>query len=76
MTLEEYLRGRTCKGFSPVPHYNTTGDLIWAYFKDELAYSENLSPDLVVHRSMKTHEIVGVTIHGIKALIQKDSHES
>lgn len=65
--LLEFLRTHPHKGFKPVPHRNHDGRSITWYWKDERAFSEPIHYEGrwvgSVHKSLKTGEVVGVTIH-------------
>jgi hypothetical protein len=69
VTLEEYLKGRKCQGFKPVPCFFPEENMLWWYWKDEPCCSEPVQVGGVwvgsLHRSLATGEVVGVTIHGL-----------
>jgi hypothetical protein len=71
MTLKEYLKGRKCQGFQPVPCFFPEMNMFWWYWKDEPCYSEPVHVEGVcvgsLHRSLATGEVVGVTVHGVNS---------
>lgn len=66
-SLKEWIRRAAPKvRFRPIPLKNRLGNQIEWYWSDERAYSETVMVDGVavghLKRSMKTKEVVGVTI--------------
>lgn len=69
-TLSQYIRTHSCKGFKPVPHYNSIGNFIEAYWEDDRCYDSVINEQLTLCRSIITGRVVGVKIYGIKQLIE------
>ena len=69
-TLKEYLRTHPCKGFHAVPHYSVLGDFLTCFVRDERAYEQPVDEWLTVYLSMKSNELVGCKIHGVRHLLQ------
>jgi hypothetical protein len=68
--LETYLNERKCKGFVARPHYFPDGDYVTFYLSDERSYAERVDGLLTVYRSMKTDELVGCKIKGVRRLLE------
>jgi hypothetical protein len=69
--LTEYLRGRKAKRFVPRPMYFPDGDFVSYFLKDERAYARRVDDLLTVYVSMKTDELVGCKIKGVRRLLKK-----
>lgn len=61
--------------WKPNAFYNRDGDQIEIYLSDEDCYAHWLCPGVVVHLSHDTEEVVGVTIEGIKRMVQHKDHK-
>ena len=72
-TLSEYLRGKKCKGFNPLPRYNIDGDFIEWYWEDVSCYAESIHAIIngeekwvgSVMKAMNDNRPVGVKIYNI-----------
>lgn len=68
-TLAEYLEGKKCKGFKPVPRYFKSGDYVSHFIRDERCYAKRVDALLTTYHSSRTHELVGCKIKGVKRLL-------
>ncbi len=68
-TVTQYLAGKTCKGFKPVPRYSLTGDMLEVHIEGEPAYAETVNEYLTVLRAFSDKRIVGVKVFGVAALV-------
>lgn len=57
----------------PQVWFNKDGDEIEVYLSDEANYGHWLTPQLCLHLSQETNEIVGLTISGVSKLISQDA---
>ncbi len=76
--IADYIRAHPCKGFRPVPTYNSIGDFVSVFWKDEDAYADTTLPAesrTVLLRSMRTREVVGVKIYGVRQFFAKHAAE-
>jgi len=69
-TLREHFQTHSCQGFKPVPHYSPLGDFVTWFFRDDRAYEERVDELLTVYLSMKTGDLVGCKIEGVRKLLQ------
>jgi hypothetical protein len=68
--LVAYLRANPYKGpFVPKMHIVWEGDSVQYYAYDVPCYTEQIDANLWVHRAVDSHEVVGVTVHGLKAAL-------
>jgi hypothetical protein len=67
--LKQYLADNPCKGFRAVPHYFPLGDYLTLYVKEERCYAERVDDLLTVFLSIKTNEMVGFKIKGVRRLL-------
>jgi hypothetical protein len=73
--LRDYLRSRAPGPFKPAAHYSHNGDMLEVYFEDVPAYSENLTPDIVLIRADDDRRVVGVKVFGVANLVWgEDTH--
>ena len=73
-TLEGWIgavEGMPRTPFKPNAFYNEPGDQIEVHLTEDQYYAHWLCPGIELHLSMDTHEIVGMTISGIKHLLKK-----
>lgn len=68
--LRDYIRSHSPGPFKIAPHYCKEMDSVEIYFTDESAYAETVNASLTLYKSMKTNEIVGCKIFGVKDLIK------
>jgi len=68
--LKQYLEGRKCKGFNPVPHYFANGDFLTYYFRNDRCYAQRVDDLLTVFLAMGSNELVGCKIKGVKHILQ------
>ncbi len=68
--LTERLAGRRCADFNPRPMYFQDGDYVTYFFKDEIAEENRVDELLTVYRSIKTGEMVGCKIKGVRRILQ------
>lgn len=73
MTLEEYMRGKSCEGHKPVPTYSRVGDQLSLYFDPESGYAEPLNESVTLIRAFSDKRVVGVKITGILNLVNKET---
>jgi len=57
--------------FCPKPWYNEAGDCVQFYFDNTESYRERIDSGLTLYRSLRTDEIVGCQIKGVKALLSR-----
>ncbi len=69
--LDEYLKGKEAKGFSPNPHYFEDGDYISLFFTGERCYAVSVTDRLTVFYSDATNNIVGCKIEKARDLIKE-----
>jgi hypothetical protein len=51
--------------FQAKPFYNLDDDSVTVFFAEDESYREYVNPQLVLYKSLKTHEIVGCRICGV-----------
>jgi hypothetical protein len=68
--LTEHLAGKECTGFDPRPHYFADGDFVTYFASEERACEERVDELLTVYRSMKTGNLVGCKIKGVRRILQ------
>jgi hypothetical protein len=68
--LKEYLAGKKCAGFDPVPHYFPTGDYVTYYFRNDRCFEQRLDDIVTVYLAMDTKELVGCKIKGVKHVLR------
>lgn len=62
--------------FKPNAIHNEDGDMIEVYLSDEtISYKKWLCPQISLLLCQETDEIIGVNIHGVKRLLEKDGDE-
>lgn len=71
-TLREYLSGRKCKSFNPVPHYFQDGDFLTYYFDSSPCYEQRVDDLLTIYLSLANDELVGCKIKGVRRLVNQD----
>jgi len=69
-TLDQYLEGKTPKGFRAVPHYFEDGDYVSFYFSDGRCYAKRVDELLTAYYSEETGELVGCKIKGVALLLR------
>jgi hypothetical protein len=55
----------------PNTHYDEDGDMVEVFLNNESYYAIWLNPQLTVFVSHETDEIVGMSIHGVKRMMQE-----
>lgn len=76
--LEEFLeatKDMERPPWKPNAVYNREGDQIEVYLSDEGYYGHWLCPGLTLHLAHEFHEVVGVTIEGVKGMVQHKEHK-
>jgi hypothetical protein len=68
--LAEYLQAHPSKGFLPIPFYSESGDFVSYYARGERCYERRIDDLLTIYLSMRTDELVGCKIKGVKHLLQ------
>lgn len=70
VSLDEYRKGKRPGKFEARPLYVPEGDCLTFYFKDDEAYAERVDELLTVYRSMKSDELVGCQIKGVRFILK------
>jgi hypothetical protein len=68
--LTDYLKGKKCKGFRPVPHYHSGGDFVSFFFKPDRPFARKVDNFLTVYLAMDSKELVGCKIDGVKRIVR------
>lgn len=68
--FQKLIRSVKPRGFTPHVFYNEPGDMMQCYIKDELSYTEWVSPYLAIFYGMETKEVTGAEICGIRKALQ------
>ncbi|MDQ3622640.1 MAG: hypothetical protein M3463_09150 [Verrucomicrobiota bacterium] len=71
VTLTEHLTGKKPAKFTPRPLYIPEGDALIFYFKDDESYAERVDDLLTVYRSIKTKQMVGCEIKGVRCILKR-----
>jgi len=69
-SLKEYIKNHPARGFRSQPHYFQEGDFVAYYIKEDVAYEERIGELVTIYRSMKSNEMVGCKIKGLKRIMK------
>src|SRR5437868_4269436 len=67
--LSEYTKGKKCGDFRPRPHFFRDGDYVTYFFREDRAYEQRIDELLTVYRSVKTDELVGCKVKGVRRIL-------
>ena len=68
-TLTDYLKGKTCEGFKPVPRYSLAGDMFEVYIEGEPGCTVPVNEFLTIVRAFSDSRILGVKVFGVAAMV-------
>ncbi len=68
--LTDYLKGKKCKGFRPVPHYHPGGDFVSFFFKPDRPFGKKVDNFLTIYLSMESGDLVGCKIEGVERIVR------
>jgi len=70
-SLLEYLKGRTCRGFKPFPHYSPDGDHVSYFLEDERCHAQRIDEHVTIYRADSDNRIVGFKLKGVRRIIDQ-----
>jgi hypothetical protein len=68
--LRDYVRTNPAKGFESRPHYSADGDCLSFYFCNADHFAVRVNEVLTVYRDMKSRELIGWKIKGVRRIIE------
>ncbi len=69
--LVSYLSANSYSGtFSVKPYVSLEADFMAVFFSEDFCYAEQLTDGVTIYRAVKTGEIVGMKIYGIRKLLE------
>lgn len=68
--LKQYLAGRSCQAFRPVPHYFANGDFVSYYFREDRCYAQRVDDLLTIYLAIGSGDLVGCKIKGVRHILR------